>query len=128
MRRLLDTLPSLLYIPARLTGGALLAALLLVGSEARAAGEFKARGVVLPGGAVRVAEERYRLPESYDAAVRFYRSVYRPERFPRKLVVNQPGVKAVHVVNPDLKSEWEGFNLYEHQGEVRLYILVRQKN
>lgn len=94
--------------------------------EARAAGEFRAKGVVLPNGAVRLGDDRYRLPEGWDATLKFYRGVYRPEQYPRKFIVNQPGIKAWHFVNADPKGEWEGFNLYEFQGEVRLFILARQ--
>ena len=94
---------------------------------ASAAGEFRVRGVVLPNGAVRVADDRFRLQETWDAALKYYRGIYRPEKFPRKAVVNQPGIKAEHFENPDAGGEWEGFNLYEFQGEVRLYILARDK-
>lgn len=93
---------------------------------AQAAGEFRVKGVVLPNGAVRIGDDRYRLPESWDATLKFYRGVYRPEKFPRRFIVNQPGIKAWHFVNPDSTGEWEGFNLYESQGEVRLYILGRE--
>lgn len=96
-------------------------------SEVSAAGEFRARGVVLPGGAVRVSDDRFRLPDSYNASLKFYRSIYRPERYTRKAIVNQPGVRAVHVTNPDPSGEWEGFNLYEYQGEVRVFILARKR-
>lgn len=110
-----------LAVPAALLFGA------LGPHQASAAGEFRSRGVVLPGGAVRVGDDRFRLPDNFDASLRFYRSVYDTSRFPRKAIVNEPGVKAIHVVNPDPRGEWEGFNLYEHQREVRLYILPRRK-
>jgi hypothetical protein len=88
---------------------------------------FKVHGVQLPNGAVRIGDDdRYRLQESYDAALKYYRSVYRPEKYPRKLIVNQPGIKAIHISNPDPASEWEGFNLYVFQNETRLYILERE--
>lgn len=107
----------------------LLAGLAILGAapSALAAGEFKVKGVLLPNGAVRVGDDRYRLPEGFDATMKWYKTVYKPETFPRKAIVNQPGIKAIHFVNADPKAEWEGFNLYEFQGEVRLYILGRDK-
>lgn len=94
---------------------------------AQAGGEFRARGVVLPNGAVRIADDRYRLPDPWEATLKYYRGIYRLEKFPRKAIVNQPGIKAVHVDNPDVSGEWEGYNIYEYQGEVRLYVLAREK-
>ncbi|HWE24259.1 MAG TPA: hypothetical protein VG496_10000, partial [Myxococcales bacterium] len=51
---------------------------------ARAAGGFKARGFFLPDGAVKVDEDRYRLPQPWEEAVRWYRATYPPAKFPRK--------------------------------------------
>jgi len=99
----------------------------LVPAVATAGGEFKVKGLTLPGGAVRVAEDRYRLSETWTGAMKFLKAQYRQEKFPRRSVVNQPGIKAIHIDNPDAAGEWEGFNLYEYQGEVRLYILTRTK-
>jgi hypothetical protein len=84
-------------------------------------------GVSLPNGAVRVSEDRFRLPDSLEASLKWYKSVYRPEKYLRTLITNQPGLKAYHVSNPDPKGEWEGFNLYSYQGETRLYVLGRTK-
>lgn len=130
---MLDRVSRPLYKAALARAGRRLAALLLMAGfvllgrppEALAAGEFRAKGVVLPNGAVRIGDDRYRLPETWDATLKFYRTVYKPDRYPRKFIVNQPGIKAWHFVNPEPKEEWEGFNLYEYQGEVRLYILAR---
>jgi hypothetical protein len=91
--------------------------------------EFKVHGVTLPNGAVRIGsdENRYRLQESLEAALKWYKGLYRPEKYLRKLIVNQPGIKAIHIENPDPKGEWEGFNLYTYQGETRIYILGRER-
>jgi len=99
----------------------------LVPAVAMAGGEYKVRGLTLPGGAVRIAEDRYRMPENWQASLKFLKGLYRPEKYPRRLVINQPGIKAIHVENPESESEWEGFNLYEYQGEVRLYVLARER-
>jgi hypothetical protein len=64
----------------------------------------------------------------FEAVTKQFRSTYSPERFPRTFVVNQPGIRAVHYRNTDASSSWEGFNLYEFQGEVRLYVVPRSNS
>ena len=44
-------------------------------------------------------------------------------QYPRKSIVNQPGVKAVHIANPSGKGAWEGLNVYEANDEVRIYVV-----
>jgi hypothetical protein len=102
-----------------------LAAALLFAFAALAAGEFKARGFTLPGGSVKVDDDRYRLTAAWDDARRFFRSVYPPARFPRRTLPNQAGVRAEHIENPGA-GEWEGANIYENKGEVRVFILARK--
>ena len=99
---------------------------LLDSSNVHAQNAMTHKGVVLPNGSVRVAEGRFRLPDGYDATMKWLKTAYKADKYPRKFIVNQPGVKGIHVVNPTVTEEWEGFNLYEHQGEVRLYVLLRQ--
>jgi hypothetical protein len=105
------------------------AALLAIGfanawiPSARAAGGFKARGFFLPDGAVKVDDDRYRLPQPWDEAVRWYRATYPPAKFPRRTLRNQAGVRAMHIVN-NAPGEWEGANLYETpRGEVRVFVM-----
>jgi hypothetical protein len=105
------------------------AALLAIGfasssiSAAHAAGGFKARGFFLPDGAVKVDEDRYRLPQPWEEAVRWYRATYPPAKFPRHTLRNQAGVRAMHIVN-NTPGEWEGANLYETpRGEVRVFVM-----
>ena len=104
---------------------ALTGLLALVVSPAHAAGGFKARGFFLPDGAVKVDEDRYRLPQPWDDAVKFYKATYPPAKFPRRTLRNQSGVRAMHIANPS-GGEWEGANLYETaRGEVRVFVLGR---
>jgi hypothetical protein len=91
-----------------------------------AAGGFKARGFVLPDGAVRVDDDRYRLPQTWEDAQRFYRTAYPPAKYPRSTLRNQSAVRALHIDNPSRTDEWEGANLYETaKGEVRVFVLAR---
>ncbi len=88
----------------------------------------KVAGATLPDDARRVAENRYRLDRSYEEALKFFRSVYPPARFPRKPIASLPGVKAVHIANPEAKAgSWEGMNVYELKGETRVFVLVKEK-
>jgi len=98
-------------------------AFLLLGTAAVAAEGFKARGFILPDGAVKIDEDRYRLTQPWDEAVKFYRRAYPPGKYTRRTLHNQSAVRAMHIENPE-RGEWEGVNLYEAaRGEVRVYIL-----
>jgi hypothetical protein len=93
-----------------------------------AAGGFKARGFVLPDGAVRVDEDRYRLPQTWEDTQRWYRTAYPPTKYPRSTLRNQSAVRAIHIENPNRGEEWEGANLYESaRGEVRVFVLAREE-
>jgi hypothetical protein len=82
-------------------------------------------GALLPDEARLVEPNRYRVEKTYDETLKFFRSVYPPARFPRKPIANQPGVKAVHIENPEAKpGGWEGLNVYELRGETRVFVLV----
>lgn len=88
----------------------------------------KVAGAVLPDDARQVAENRYRVDKSYEETLRYFRSVYPPARFPRKPIASLPGVKAVHIANPDARpGSWEGMNVYELKGETRVFVLVKRK-
>jgi hypothetical protein len=99
-------------------------AALLAATAVAAAEGFKARGFILPDGAVKIDEDRYRLTQPWDEAVKFYRRAYPPGKFPRRTLHSQTAVRAMHIENPG-GADWEGVNLYEAgRGEVRVYILA----
>ncbi len=71
---------------------------------------------------------RYRVARSYEETLKFYKVVYPPGRFPRRTIVDQPGVKAVHIENPEARpGGWDGLNVYELNGETRVFVLVSPK-
>ena len=76
----------------------------------------------MPDGAQKVGENRYRAPHDFEETLKYYRTVYPVQAYPRKSIVNQPGVKAVHIVNPSGKN-FEGLNIYEANDEVRIYVV-----
>lgn len=91
------------------------------------AADVRVAGAALPEGAEKVAENRYRVPMSWDETTRFYRQTY-PPRYTRRPIADQPGIRAVHLDNPDAKpGAWEGLNIYETKGEVRIFVLVKRK-
>ena len=91
------------------------------------AADLRVAGALLPDGAVKVAENRYRIPKNYEETVKFYKQVY-PPRYTRRPIADQPGVKAFHIENPDARpGQWDGLNVYELKGEVRVFVLVKGK-
>jgi hypothetical protein len=82
-------------------------------------------GALLPDESKPVETNRYRVDRSYEDTLKFFRSVYPPGKFPRRPIANQPGIKAVHIENPEAKpGGWEGLNVYELKGETRVFVLV----
>lgn len=102
---------------------ALIAVLALVPGLALA--EVKVAGALLPDGAEKVSENRYRVPRTYEETLKFFRQTY-GARYIRRPIADQPGVKAVHIENPDAKpGQWEGLNVYELKGETRVFVLLK---
>jgi hypothetical protein len=80
-------------------------------------------GALLPDGAHKVAEHRFRSPTDFEGTLKFYGKVYDKKDYPRRVILNQPGIKAVHIANPSGKSAWEGLNISEANEEVRIYVV-----
>src|SRR6266550_716554 len=78
---------------------------------------------VFPEGAHKVAENRYKAAGDWESVDKFYKKELPRNVYPRKQIVNQPGIKAQHIVNPSGKG-WEGLNIYETNDEVRIYVVV----
>ena len=88
----------------------------------------KVAGAVLPDEAVKIGENRYRIPKSYEETLKFFRNVYGPGKYARRPIADTPSVKAVHIENPDAKpGQWEGLNVYELKDETRVFVLVKRR-
>jgi len=74
-------------------------ALMLIAALLAAEG-FKARGFILPDGAVKVDEDRYRFAEQWDEVLKFYRRAYPSGKFPRHTLHSQTPIRAIHIANP----------------------------
>ena len=78
-------------------------------------------GATLPENARQVGEHRYKSPSDWEGTMKFYKKVYSSSTW--RNVINQPGVKAIHIPNPSGKGEWLGLNIYEANEEVRIYVV-----
>jgi len=88
----------------------------------------KPYGATLPEDARKIGENRYQVERKYEELLRFFRTTYPPAKYPRRAITDQPGVKAVHIENPEAKpGTWEGLNVYETRGEVRIFVLVKPR-
>ncbi len=82
-------------------------------------------GALLPDDARRIEVNRYHIEKNYEDTLKFFRTVYPPAKYPRRPIVNQPSIKAVHIENPGRRpGTWDGLNVYEFRGETRVFVLV----
>jgi len=79
-------------------------------------------GAKLPEHALQVAKHRFRVNTPMEAVLKFYATTYPPSSYARVPLINQPHVRAFHIKNPK-KGPWAGINLYETQGEVRIFVV-----
>ncbi len=79
---------------------------------------------VFPDSARKVAENRYKATGDLESVMKFYKTALPSSAYPRKQIVNQPGIKALHIANPSGRGGWEGLNIYENNDEVRIYVVV----
>jgi hypothetical protein len=80
-------------------------------------------GVQFPDKTTKVGERRYRVPQDWENTLKYFKTAYPASQFPRRTIVNQPGVKAVHLSNMDGHGGWSGLNIYEANEEVRVYVV-----
>ena len=78
----------------------------------------------LPDGSRKVAENRYRSPHDWEYTWKALDKTLPSRNYPRKGIVNQPGIKADHISNPSGRGGWEGINVYQTGDEVRMYVVV----
>ncbi|MBI5511475.1 MAG: hypothetical protein HY903_22180 [Deltaproteobacteria bacterium] len=70
---------------------------------------------------------RYRTSRSFDETLDYYQREFRRVSGVRwHNVVNLPGIKAKNVTCTRKKVKWEGINIYETRGEVRIYVIPRE--
>ncbi|MCL2625651.1 MAG: hypothetical protein FWD46_02380 [Cystobacterineae bacterium] len=85
-------------------------------------------GAKLPEFAAQVGKGRFRTSTTMEAVLKFYSTTYPPAAYPRIRIVNQPNVRAFHIQNPNpKKGSWAGMNIYETQGEIRIFVVPAEK-
>ncbi len=71
---------------------------------------------------------RYKVNRGFDDAIEYYKRMFKQESGVRWYnIINQPGIRAKHLASLRKNTEWEGINIYERGGEVRLYVVPRGK-
>jgi hypothetical protein len=85
--------------------------------------------VPLPQGVVPLEEPgRYRSSRSYDETIDYYERQFRRVGGIRwHNVVSLPGIKAKNIECLRKTANWEGINVYDNAGEVRIYVIPREK-
>lgn len=106
-----------------------IAALVLIASvswatRAEAGNPLVVKGATLPSGSQQVGVDRYKSPSNYKDTLTWLDKQYKSN--PRKTIVNQPGIRGIHIVNDSRAGEWEGLNVYELDGETRIFIVARE--
>ncbi len=91
------------------------------------AAEPTAHGAQLPPGVTRLEPGRFDVGMSWQHALKWFDKQYPQAKYPRIEIVNRPGLRAVHLRNPDTAAKWEGLNLYEHDGRVKVFVLERRQ-
>lgn len=81
---------------------------------------------ILPGAAPLQETGRYRSPRNFEETLDFYERAFKQTGGVRwRNIVNLPGIRAKHIESLRKKTRWEGINIYEHKGEVRLFVIAR---
>ncbi len=89
------------------------------------ADDLVVHGAILPGGCTKAGEDRFNTGMSWEFVWKFYEKVYPRSKYERLEIANQPAVKAVHLKNPETTGKWDGLNVYEHQGRVKIFVVKR---
>jgi hypothetical protein len=79
--------------------------------------------VQFPDRTTKVGERRYRVPQDWENTLKYFKTAYPSAQYPRHMIVNQPGVKALHLANPEVHGGWVGLNIYEANDEVRVFVV-----
>ncbi len=78
----------------------------------------------LPDGSKKVAENRYRSPHDWEYTWKSLDRNLPASSYPRKAIINQPGIKARYIANPSGHGGWEGINVYQTPEDIRMYVVL----
>ncbi|MEK7705520.1 MAG: hypothetical protein AAB426_11220 [Myxococcota bacterium] len=112
---------------ARIAGVSVLVALGLFAIGAVAA-DLPKEAPIVPQSLALDEPGRYQSSRSYDETLDYYERVFRRTGGVRwRSIVNLPGIKAKNIESLRRTTDWEGINIYEKQGEVRIFVIAREK-
>ena len=104
-----------------LTAGLIAALLLPIGAD------LPVEAPLVPGAVPLEEPGRYRSTRGYEDTLEFYKRLFRRTGGVRwHNIVNLPGIKAKNIESLRRKTRWEGINVYEHRGEVRIFVIPRE--
>ena len=79
-----------------------------------------------PGSQPTAVGHRFRSSRTYDETLDFYQRLFNQTGGVRwHAIINQPGLRARHVESMRRKTKWEGLNIFDVRGEVRITVLPR---
>ncbi len=94
-----------------------------------AAVELPVEAPILPGATALSEVGRYQSSRSYAETVEYYRRLFARTGGVRwRNIVNFPDLRAKHVASLRRKTAWQGINIYEKQGQVRIYVVPRPES
>lgn len=94
-----------------------------------AAAELPKEAPIVPHSLALSEPGRYQSARSYDDTLDYYERIFRRTGGVRwRSIINQPGIKAKNIESLRRTTDWEGINVYEKQGEVRIFVIAREKS
>ena len=83
---------------------------------------------LVPGSTPLEESGRYQSSRSYEETLDFYKRLFRQTGGVRwRNIVNQPTIKAKHIESLRKSTKWQGLNIYEKQGDVRIFVISRDQ-
>ena len=71
---------------------------------------------------------RYTSPRNYEGTLKYYKRYFQATGGVRwHNIINIPTIKARNVTSLRSSTKWEGINIYKEKGNVRIFIIPRDK-
>ncbi len=105
--------------------GTLVVAILLLAAPLARADDFTNPPII--SGAKQIEPGRYRCPNNYNETLMNYRRMLRNSGggFKWRTIIHQNNLKAKYLENTRKNGKWAGINIYEYNGETRIFVVPR---
>ena len=105
--------------------GALVTLMLLFAAPSARADDFVNPPII--SGAKMIEKGRYSCPSNYNETLMNYRRMLRNSGggFKWRTIIHQNNLKAKYLENTRKNSKWAGINIYEYNGETRIFVVPR---